>query len=266
MFWTVRGANAIIALRCCRLATGSRITGQIGDRRHDHPHLCRAPGARPAAASGKRYSFPVESFFIGRRGLRFGFQIWAGRGPRRVPIATILLIPLSARQFNLEPAWASDCAGGIPRRCPVCDRDSIVGHGHRRKQAHDEHHDWIQIRRGICNCCGKTFTFLPPFSLPYTHYSLLARGQALRLYFVEHCSLEAAAPTVMNPDRVADPSTLRRWFRSLDSSQPSFWFLRRTLTAVARFLARGESIRHDALPLSWPTMALFLQLFWPLRL
>ena len=148
----------------------------------------------------------------------------------------------------------------------MCDRDSIVGHGRRRKQAHDEHHDWIQIRRGICNCCGKTFTFLPPFSLPYTHYSLLARGQALRLCFVEHCSLEAAAPTVMDPDRVADPSTLRRWFRSLDSSQPSFWFLRRTLTAVARFLARGESIRHDALPLSWPTMALFLQLFWPLRL
>ena len=72
--------------------------------------------------------------------------------------------------------------------------------------------------------CGKTFTFLPPFSPPYSHYSLIARSQALRRYFVEGCCWEAAAPTVKDPDRVADPSTLRRWFRSLDSSQPPFSF------------------------------------------
>ncbi len=47
----------------------------------------------------------------------------------------------------------------------------MVGHGHRRKHAHDEGQDWIHIRRGLCNRCGKTFTFLPPFSLPYCHYS-----------------------------------------------------------------------------------------------
>jgi len=64
-------------------------------------------------------------------------------------------------------------------------RESIIGHGRRRKQAHDEDHDWIQIRRGICNLCGKTFTFLPPFSSPYGHYSLIARSQALRRYFIE---------------------------------------------------------------------------------
>ncbi len=46
------------------------------------------------------------------------------------------------------------------RRCPICERDSIIGHGRRRKQAHDEHHDWIGIRRGRCPDCGKTFTFL----------------------------------------------------------------------------------------------------------
>jgi len=28
----------------------------------------------------------------------------------------------------------------ILRRCPACERDSIIGHGRRRKQAHDEHH------------------------------------------------------------------------------------------------------------------------------
>jgi len=80
------------------------------------------------------------------------------------------------------------------RRCPVCERDSIIGHGRRRKQAHDEHHDWIGIRRGLCPGCGKTFTLLPVLSLPYTHYSLLARAQALRRHFLEHCSWEEATP------------------------------------------------------------------------
>jgi hypothetical protein len=70
-------------------------------------------------------------------------------------------------------------------------KDSIVGHGRRRKQAHDEHHDWIGIRRGVCNRCGKTFTFLPPFSPPYGHYSLIARSQALHRYFVEGCGWES---------------------------------------------------------------------------
>ncbi|HMD97327.1 MAG TPA: DUF6431 domain-containing protein, partial [Terriglobia bacterium] len=96
------------------------------------------------------------------------------------------------------------------RRCPLCERDSIIGHGRRRKQAHDEHHDWIGIRRGLCHGCGKSFTFLPPLSLPYTHYSLLARCQALRRHFTEHYSWEDATPTLRDPDRMPDPSTLRR--------------------------------------------------------
>ena len=80
--------------------------------------------------------------------------------------------------------------------------------GRRRKQAHDEQHDWIGIRRGLCSRCGKTFTFLPPFSPPHGHYSLVARSEALRRYFVEGCCWEAAAPAVKDPDRIADPSTM----------------------------------------------------------
>jgi hypothetical protein len=81
------------------------------------------------------------------------------------------------------------------RRCPACQHDSIVGHGRRGKQAHDESHDWIRVRRGICNECGTTFTLLPFLSLPYTHYSLLARGQALHRRFVEgRCWESAGAP------------------------------------------------------------------------
>jgi hypothetical protein len=83
------------------------------------------------------------------------------------PTVTILVISLSPAQDNLESDWAEVGAEVILRRCPIWVEDSIVGHGRRRKQAHDQHHDWIGIRRGVCNRCGKTFTFLPPFSPPY---------------------------------------------------------------------------------------------------
>jgi Domain of unknown function (DUF6431) len=145
-------------------------------------------------------------------------------------------------------------------------RDSIIGHGRRRKQAHDQNHDWIRIRRGLCNLCKKTFTFLPLFSPPYSHYSLIARSQALWRYFIECCSWEAAAPLLKDPDRVADPSTLRRWFRTLDASQPPFSFLRRTMHAISQRLKDGEVLRNGPLLLRRQTLFLFLERFWPLRL
>ena len=154
----------------------------------------------------------------------------------------------------------------ILRHCPICAQDSIVGHGRRRKQAHDQHHDWIGIRRGLCNRCGKTFTFLPPFSPPYGHYSFIARSQALQRRFLEGCSWEAAAPTVKDPDRVVDPSTLRRWCRSLDSSQPPFSSLRKAIRTVGVWLTRTEILVHDLFPLRWHTVFPFLARFWPLRI
>jgi len=106
-------------------------------------------------------------------------------------------------------------------------QDSIVGHGRRRKQAH-EHHDWIGNRRGLCNRCGKTFTSLPPFSPPYGHYSFVARSQALQRYFLKGRCWEDAAP-----GSPGGPSTLRQWFRHLDSSRPPFSALRRTTLAIS---------------------------------
>jgi hypothetical protein len=70
----------------------------------------------------------------------------------------------------------------------------------------------------------------------------------LRRRFLEGCSLEAAAPSVKDPQRVADPSTLRRWFRSLDSSRPRFSLLRRTIHAVSQWL-QGGILHHGSLPL-----------------
>jgi hypothetical protein len=134
----------------------------------------------------------------------------------------------------------------IVRRCPICEQDSVVGHGCRRKQAHDEHHDWIGIRRDLCNRCGKTFTFLPPSSA-LRPSSLAARRSSGTSW--KAVSWEDAARTVKDPDRVADPSTLRRWFRNLDSSRPPFSALRRTMLAISAWLGRTELLVHNSLPL-----------------
>jgi hypothetical protein len=166
----------------------------------------------------------------------------------------------------LKADWAESGAEAIIRQCPACSRDSIIGHGRRRKQAHDEHHDWIPIRRGVCTSCGKTITFLPPFSLPYSHYSLIARSAALRRYFVEGCSWEAAAPPVKDPNRVAAPSSLRRWFRALDSSRPAFSFLRRTVRAIDQWIRGRQALHHDDGHLSWPIVCPLLHHYWPLRI
>jgi Domain of unknown function (DUF6431) len=113
---------------------------------------------------------------------------------------TVLFVTVSAPLHKLEADWAEDCDRIILRRCPICKHSLIIGHGHRHKQAHDEHHDWIGIRRGQCADCGKTFTFLPLLSLPYTHYSLLARCQALQLRW------EEALPKLKDPGE-PPPST-----------------------------------------------------------
>jgi hypothetical protein len=165
---------------------------------------------------------------------------------------------------ELSTGWGEDCDGIILRHCPVCERDSIIGHGRRRKQAHDEYHDWIVIHRGRCAGCGTTFTFFPLFSLPYTHYSLLARCQALLRRFVEHCSWEKALPKLQDPDRLPDPSTVRGWASGLDTTQLAHSFLSETVSRVAHWLDRGRQALGEAGPLSWITPV--LQNLWPLRL
>ena len=177
---------------------------------------------------------------------------------------TILFIPVSAPQNKLEADWAKDCDEVILRQCPVCKCDSIIGHGRRRKQAHDEYHDWINVRRGRCPGCSTTFTFLPLFSLPYTHYSLLARCQALWRRLVENCSWEKASPNLKDSNRLPDPTTVRRWSSGLDSTQPTLSFLRQTVTRIAHWLDRGGRTVDEAGLLPWITPA--LQNLWPLRL
>jgi hypothetical protein len=217
-----------------------------------------------APVAGIRYSFPVEIL----KGDRLCSALRSAQvtTTSRALYCTIVFISLSATQSKPQADWADAAAEVIIRRCPLCSQESVIGHGRRRKQAHDEHHDWIQLRRGICRPCGKTITFLPVFSLPYTHYSLIARSEALRRYFVEGCSWEAAAPLVKDPNRVAAPSSLRRWFRELDSSRPPFSFLRHTVQTIDQWIRERLLLHSHDGHLSWPAVCPLLHRYWPLRI
>jgi hypothetical protein len=188
----------------------------------------------------------------------------ADRSKKRDPCeVTILFVPIRVGPEEFRVGCSEDSDENILRRCPVCEQDSIVGHGRRRKQAHDEHHDWIRIRRGRCASCGTTFTFLPVFSLPYTHYSLLARCQTWLRRFEEHCSWEQAAPKFKDADRVPDPSTVRRWSQGADEAQPIRSFVLKTAARAAQWLKSAHSYQNEAEFLSWLTPV--LQVICPMR-
>jgi hypothetical protein len=99
----------------------------------------------------------------------------------------------------------------LPRQCPLCGNRTIIGHGQRRKQAHDEVHDAIRIRRGRCPPCHKTFTILPVWSPPTGHYSFHCRQQVAQRMELQGGSWEQSTPSLKDPTRLPDPSTLRRW-------------------------------------------------------
>jgi hypothetical protein len=218
-----------------------------------------------AGVLSKKLYFSFRWNFFRRRGPASCRASWRIRSEKRDPCeVTILFVAVRVPLKQPAARWAEDCDQTILRRCPVCELDSIVGHGRRRKQAHDEYHDWIGIRRGICSKCGKTFTFLPLFSLPYTHYSLLARCEALLWRFVERCSWEKAAPKLKSADRLPDASTMRRWSEGKDGSQPAGSFLRQAVGRVIQWQKRGQRGDTQVRPLPWMVSA--LEVLWPLRL
>ena len=98
----------------------------------------------------------------------------------------------------------------LPRRCPLCRADTIIGHGRRWRQSHDERRESVWVRRGLCQPCRKTFTVLPDWLAPSGHYTVQCRQQACERMSAGG-SVERAAPLCKNPTRLPDPSTLRRW-------------------------------------------------------
>ena len=153
----------------------------------------------------------------------------AGDGQRRAfTPALILFIALPDPQDKSAFELHAFPLALLPRRCPRCGCDTIIGHGKRRKQAHDEHHDWIWVRRGLCRPCGETFTILPAWSPPYGHYSLDCRREAWESSGQRGGAWEQTAPQCKDPNRLPDPATLRRWacrrLLSQCCSVKAFWF------------------------------------------
>ena len=100
----------------------------------------------------------------------------------------------------------------LPRVCPACQIGEVIGHGRRRRQAHDAEHSHILVRRGRCKGCFVTITVLPAWALPWTHYSLAARACAVQRCVEQQMTLERSAPDTQAA-RIADPATIRRWFQ-----------------------------------------------------
>jgi Domain of unknown function (DUF6431) len=122
----------------------------------------------------------------------------------------ILFIALPQAEGNIDPGRTFPLAM-LPRWCPLCGNRTIIGHGQRCKQAHDEFHDVIGIRRGRCRPCHKTFTILPAWSAPNGHYSFPCRKQAAERIEQQGGGWEQSTPGLKDPSRLPDPSTLRRW-------------------------------------------------------
>ena len=142
----------------------------------------------------------------------------------------------------------------LPRKCPHCGEHTIIGHGQRRKQAHDEDHDWIWVRRGLCRPCSVTFTILPSWSPPSGHYSFRCRQQAWRSSCDSRDSWEKSAPQTKDPDRLPDPATLRRWAQRTLASLFCSW--RRFWSWQAETLLRAPTI----LGWDWPAAGRTLHL------
>jgi hypothetical protein len=100
--------------------------------------------------------------------------------------------------------------GLLPRQCPFCRKDTIIGHGRRRRHAHDNEHECVWVRRGICEPCRKTFTILPDWLVPSAPFTLHCRQQACE-HIAAGDTVEQAAPHCKDPTRLPDPSTVGRW-------------------------------------------------------
>jgi transposase-like protein len=136
----------------------------------------------------------------------------------------------------------------LPRRCPYCGQGTIIGHGRRFKQAHDQRHQGIWIRRAICPPCQKTFTVLPDWSPPSGHYSLHCRQQAWELLRQADGSWERSVPDVADATRSPDPSTVRRWADRL--------LYLGTLLAAKLWHTTGWTVSTSPTILAWDWMAI----------
>jgi len=172
----------------------------------------------------------------------------AGDGQRRAftPVL-ILFIALPEAKDNADPEVTAFPLLLLPRRCPFCRNQTIVGHGLRRKQAtRPAARVGLDSPRSV-RALPQTFTVLPTWSPPYGHYSLRCRQQAWEL-LGESDSWEQAVPEVKDPNRLPDPSTVARWAGRL--------FLLAVLLTSKLWQAAGWNVSRPPTILAWDWSAI----------
>lgn len=124
---------------------------------------------------------------------------------------------------HIKQSFWAICSGeyDLPRQCPQCGKEALVGHGRRRRTCYSKDTVFIEVRRGLCKECAKredcekTFTFLPCFLRPYYHYSIDAQAAALDTYLSKPKQGFGRAAPHVGRGMVAEESTVRRWFTRL---------------------------------------------------
>jgi hypothetical protein len=70
------------------------------------------------------------------------------------------------------------------------------------------------VDRFLCTACGKTFTLLPDFLLPFKHYTAAEIEGVLRHFF--------GGGRLSELHSEADESTLRRWWKEFSQKLPQW--------------------------------------------
>jgi hypothetical protein len=120
----------------------------------------------------------------------------------------------------------------IPDNLPPCPRCSVDS-SFFKIHAYRERRFWVIVEMFIkaafctlvrfrCPGCGKTFTFYPPFAIPYKHYSRQSLMGFSAHYlesddttYQQAVMVENSAPGYAQNDSTLAPSTIYRWITSL---------------------------------------------------
>ena len=215
-------------------------------RKLDSPRFLDPRLYRPTRTAGHAGADPQKAVLFFSFAIEPNRKVKASRrtipGKESQRQAVILFIALPHAEDKADLGVFRFSLQKIPRWCPLCLQRTIIGHGQRQRQAHDEHHDWIWVRRGRCQPCKTTFTILPSWLPPYGHYTLWCRKQAWESLCEAGASWEQSAPHTKDPTRLADPSTLRRWaVRRLIS----LWSWMRSWAPSGRFLSAPTIVAWD---------------------
>lgn len=101
------------------------------------------------------------------------------------------------------------------RKCPICAR-SLRRHGrYFRSLVYGQVLQLLPVYRCLCPRCKKTFSLLPAFMRPYSHFGLCVREAAARL-LASGGKVDVLAGRLCRSSSAGGVSvrTLRRWLRS----------------------------------------------------